>query len=314
MRLFRHPNNLPDEALGAVVALGNFDGVHLGHQAVIGEAARIARLTGRPLCVLTFEPHTRSFFHPDQPPFRLTPLRAKLHALEALGVDQVMVMAFDQPFSQMSPEDFAVKVLSGGLHITHAVAGANFGYGHKHAGTMETLVEAGGRLGFGVSIVAPVRGPDGVIYSATAIRKLVVAGDPRRAASLLGRPLEIDGHVISGDRRGRLLGFPTANIKLGEYLRPAYGIYAIRARLDRPGATWFDGVANLGIRPMWRTEEPVLEAHLFKFSEDIYGQVLRVQLFDRLRGEARFESVDALVEQVERDKAAARRVLEALDR
>jgi riboflavin kinase/FMN adenylyltransferase len=314
MRLFRHPDDLPDAAQGAAVALGNFDGVHLGHQAVIGEAARVARLTGKPLCVLTFEPHTRAFFHPEQPPFRLTPLRAKLHALEALGVDQVVVLAFDQALSQMSAEDFAARILAGGLRISHAVAGANFRYGHRHAGTMETLVEAGRRLGFGVSTVAPVTGPDGVIHSATAIRKLVAEGDLRRAAQLLGRPWEVDGHVVGGDRRGRLLGFPTANLKLGEYIRPAYGIYAVRARLDRPGASWFDGVANLGIRPMWRTEEPVLEAHLFDFAEDIYGQVLRVQLIERLRGEAKFESVEALVEQVERDKAAARRVLEALDR
>jgi riboflavin kinase/FMN adenylyltransferase len=313
MRLFRHSTDLTDDALGAVVALGNFDGVHTGHQAVIAEAARIARATGKPLCVLTFEPHTRSFFHPDQPPFRLTPLRAKLHALEALGVDQVVVLAFDQAFSQQTAEEFAERVLARDMRITHAVAGGNFRYGHKHTGTMETLVEAGRRLGFSVSTVAPVKSADGVIHSATAIRRLVADGDMRRVAVLLGRPFEIDGHVIGGDQRGRTLGFPTANLKLGEYLRPAFGIYAVRAQLDRPGAPWFDGVANLGIRPMWRTEEPMLEAHLFDFSADIYGQVLRVQLLERLRGEAKFESVAALVAQVERDKVAARKMLRPAD-
>ena len=178
---------------------------------------------------------------------------------------------------------------------------------------METLVEAGKRLGFGVTTVAPVKAADGAIHSATAIRQLVADGDLRRAAVLLGRPFEIDGHVVGGDQRGRTLGFPTANLKLGEYLWPAFGIYAVRAQLDRPGAPWFDGVANLGIRPMWRTAEPMLEAHLFDFSDDIYGQVLRVQLIERLRGEAKFDSIDALVQQVERDKVAARRLLRSRD-
>jgi riboflavin kinase/FMN adenylyltransferase len=163
--------------------------------------------------------------------------------------------------------------------------------------------------------VDAVTDPAGIVYSATAIRALIVAGDLRRAAALLGRPWEIDGHIITGDRRGRELGFPTANMKLGEYLPPAYGIYAVRARLENApagnGSGWLDGVANLGIRPMWRTAEPMLEAHLFDFSGDIYGEVLRVRLIERLRGEANFDSIEALVEQVDRDKAAARAALGA---
>jgi riboflavin kinase/FMN adenylyltransferase len=308
MRLFRHETDIPADAKGAVVTLGNFDGVHLGHQAVIAEAATIARAANRPLAVLTFEPHTRAFFRPDGPPFRLTPLRAKLHALETLGVDQVIALGFDRTLAAMSAEDFARNILADGMKIAYAVAGEDFRYGHKHAGTMDSLVEAGTRLDFGVTRVASVGG-GGVKYSATAIRELLAAGDMRTAATLLGRPWEIDGHVVGGDRRGRELGFPTANIKLGEYLRPAFGIYAVRARLDRPGAAWFDGVANLGIRPMWQTEEPVLEAHLFDFSGDIYGQVLRVQLIERLRPEQKFDSIEALVRQVDRDKIAAREAL-----
>ncbi len=310
MRLYRHESDLPADAHGAVVTLGNFDGVHLGHQAVIAEAAKIARATSRPLAVLTFEPHTKAFFRPDAPPFRLTPLRAKLHALETLGVDQVIALGFDKALSQVSAEDFAGKVLAGGMKISHAVAGGDFRYGHKHAGTMDSLVEAGAAHGFGVTRVSPVSAGDGTVYSATAIRQFIAQGDMAGAAALLGRPWEIDGHVIGGDQRGRELGFPTANLKLGEYLRPAFGIYAVRARLDRPGASsWIDGVANLGIRPMWRTEEPMLETHLFDFSGDIYGQVLRVRLIERLRPEAKFESIEALVEQVDRDKIAAREAL-----
>jgi riboflavin kinase/FMN adenylyltransferase len=309
MRLYRHESDVPDDAKGAVVTLGNFDGVHRGHQAVIARAAAIARAEGRKLGVLTFEPHTRTFFHPDAPPFRLTPLRAKLHALESLGVDFVVALPFNRAFSMLSAEDFAESVLARRLRIAHAVAGVNFRYGHRHAGTMASLAEAGRAHGFGVTTVDFVQGPDGAIYSATAVRQLIASGDLRGAAALLGRVWEIDGHVISGDRRGRLLGFPTANMKLGEYLRPAYGIYAVRALVQTGGADWIDGVANLGIRPMWETAEPVLETHLFDFAGDLYGQVLRVQLIERLRGEAKFDSVEALIEQVDLDKQAAREAL-----
>jgi riboflavin kinase/FMN adenylyltransferase len=312
MRLYRHETDLPSEARGAVLTLGNFDGVHLGHQAVIAEARKIARATGKPLGVLTFEPHTKAFFQPDLPSFRLTPLRVKLHALDALGVDYVIALAFDEHLAAVSAEAFAADVLAGGLGISHAVAGGNFRYGHKHAGTMETLAAAGAAHGFGVTRVAPVAAADGTVYSATAVRKFIADGDLRRAAELLGRPFEIDGRVITGDKRGRELGFPTANLKITEYMRPAYGIYAIRALVDRPGSTaWIDGAANLGIRPMWRTEEPMLEAHLFDFSEDIYGQVLRVRLIERLRPEAKFDTIEGLIEQVDRDKIAAREALRA---
>jgi len=311
MRVYRHFTNLPDEALGAVVTLGNFDGVHLGHQAVIARAAEIAREKERNLAVLTFEPHTRAFFRPDQPPFRLTPLRAKLHALETLGVDQVIVLAFDQALSVLSAEDFAARVLASGMRITHAVAGADFRYGHQHAGTMAQLAQAGKAHGFGVTAVAAASAADGTVYSATAIRRLVADGELRRAAELLGRPWEIDGRVIPGDRRGRELGFPTANVALGEYLRPAFGIYAVRAQVDQPGAPWIDGVANLGIRPMWRLEEPLLEVHLLDFSGDLYGRILRVRLIERLRSERHFDNVEALVRQVDLDKAAARAALGA---
>jgi riboflavin kinase/FMN adenylyltransferase len=309
MRLYRHEADLPDDLRGAVVTLGNFDGVHPGHQAVILEAQRLARAAGKPLGVVTFEPHTKSFFNPGAPPFRLTPLRTKLHALEAMGVDFVVALAFDLAFSQQSAEDFAAKVLTQGLGISHAVAGATFRYGHKHAGNMETLRQAGVEHGFAVTAVTPVAAGDGAIYSATMIREFIVAGDLRRAAALLGRDWEIDGRVISGDRRGRELGFPTANLHLGEYLRPAFGIYAIRARLDQPGTSWIDGVANLGIRPMWRTVEPMLEAHLFDFDQDIYGQILRVRLIERLRPEAKFDTIEELIQQVDRDKIAAREAL-----
>jgi riboflavin kinase/FMN adenylyltransferase len=310
MRLYRHDYDLPKEARGAVVTLGNFDGVHLGHQAVIARAAEIARAENRPLGVVTFEPHTRDFFKPGQAPFRLTPLRTKLHALESLGVDQVIVLAFDQALSQLSADEFASQVLAGGLGIAHAVAGVDFRYGRGHAGTMDSLTEAGVEHGFGVTAVSSKTAGDGTIYSATAIRGFIADGDLRRAAELLGRPWEIDGRVIPGEQRGRELGFPTANLLFGEYMQPAFGIYAVRARIsDEPGSPWLDGVANLGIRPMWRVDEPLLEVHLFDFDQDIYGKILRVRLIERLRAEAHFDSIEALIEQVDRDMIAAREAL-----
>lgn len=311
MRLFRHYQDFPADARGAVVTLGNFDGVHLGHQAVIARAREIAQRERRPLAVLTFEPHTREFFKPDQPPFRLTPLRAKLHALESLGVDQVIVLAFDKPFSQTTPDDFARKILAEGLGIAHAVAGEDFRYGHKHAGDMKSLAEAGARYGFGVTAVPAQSGADGTIYSATAIRGLIAEGRLKEAAIMLGRFWEIDGRVIRGDGRGAGLGFPTANIDMSGYLRPAYGIYAVRVQIEGGDGRWIGGVASLGIRPMWKVEEPLLEVYLFDFADDLYGRILRVQLVEWLRPEMRFDTVEALIRQVDLDKEAARKILAA---
>jgi riboflavin kinase / FMN adenylyltransferase len=310
MRLFRHTTDLPDDARGAVVALGNFDGVHLGHREVVARAGAIAREQGRPLGVVTFEPHPRSLFRPDDPPFRLTPLRPKAHALEALGVDLLYVLHFDRSLSEKSAADFVAQILVGDLGIAHAVAGWDFVFGHKRGGDMKLLRDEGLRHGFGVEEIRPVEG-GGAVVSSTRVRELLQAGDARAAASLLGRPWEVDGHVQHGDARGRELGWPTANLELGDYLRPGYGIYAVRAAIDEAQPVWRDGVANLGIRPMWRTEEPLLEAHLFDFAGDLYGRVLRVQLVERLRQEAKFTDIEALKAQIAQDaldaKAALRR-------
>jgi riboflavin kinase/FMN adenylyltransferase len=309
MRFFRHTNHLPDDARGAVVALGNFDGVHRGHQAVIRHTRELAERAGRPSAVLTFEPHPRSLFRPDDPPFRLTPLRSKAHALSGLGVDLLFVIAFDQAFSRRTAAEFIEDVLVRDLAVSQLVAGADFVFGQGRAGNMDVLAEAGARHGFAVEPVTAVAEASGNTVSSTRIRALLQEGDPRGAADLLGRPWEIDGRVQHGDKRGRILGFPTANLELGEYVRPAYGIYAIRAALDAPDPVWLNGVASLGTRPMWRTDEPLLEANLFDFQGDLYGRHLRVQLVERLRGEAAFEDVDALVRQMNLDKAQARTVL-----
>jgi riboflavin kinase/FMN adenylyltransferase len=310
LRIFRHFTGLPPDARGAAVAIGNFDGVHLGHQAVIETAVQKARALDVPAAVLTFEPHPRMLFKPDSEPFRLTPLRPKAHAIEALGVDIMVVLAFDRALSEKSAEDFVDDVLMIGMAATHVVVGADFVFGHDRLGTVDRLIEMGGRARFAVTALAPVGWPDGTVYSSTAVRQALKAGEPRRAAALLGRAWEIEGRVEHGDERGRQLGFPTANIALGDYLRPAFGVYAVEAGIDLGAATqWHSGVANLGRRPTVAGQIERLEVHLFDFDADLYGRHLRVRLIEFLRPEKKFDGLDALRAQIAQDSARAREIL-----
>ena len=311
LRLFRHSLGLPPDALGAATAIGNFDGVHLGHQAVIGAAVAKARALGVPAAVLTFEPHPRMLFRPDSEPFRLTPLRPKAHAIEAIGVDILVVLAFDRALSEKSAEAFVDEVLVRGMQVSHVVVGADFVFGHDRLGTVARLTELGTKSGFGVTALTPVAGPDGVVHSSTAVRQALKAGEPRRAAALLGRAWEIEGRVEHGDARGRQLGFPTANLALGDYLRPAFGVYAVEAGIDLGASTaWHPGVANLGRRPTVAGTVERLEVHLFDFDEDLYGRHLRVRLIEFLRPEKKFDGLGALRAQIAEDSARARAILE----
>jgi riboflavin kinase / FMN adenylyltransferase len=309
MRVFRH-TNASDDARGAVVAAGNFDGVHLGHQAVLGEAKALARRLDAPFAVLTFEPHPRVVFQPGLPPFRLTPFRAKSRELETLGVDLLFTLHFDLAFAQKTAEEFVAEVLVAGLGIKAVVVGYDFVFGNKRRGTAELLKTEGSKHGFDVKVVAPVSAAGGVVYSSTHIREHLVAGRPRDAAALLGRPWEIDGRVDVGDKLGRTIGFPTANIDLADYLRPAPGVYAVRAGIEEGGKTeWHDGAANLGWRPTVGGKDLRLEAHLFDFRGDLYGKHLRVAFIERLRPEQRFAGLDALKAQIAADCQKAREIL-----
>ena len=311
MHVFRHFENLPDEVRGASVAVGNFDGVHLGHQAVIGEAGRVARDQGIPWAVLSFEPHPRSLFTTDQEPFRLTPFRIKARHVEALGVDNMIVLHFDHEFAGLSADDFVKKVLVKGLGARHVVSGYDFVFGHKRAGNCELLLHKGKEEGFDFTCVSAV--DDGeTIYSSTRVRRCLKAGDPRGAANLLGRPFEIEGRVEHGDARGRTIGFPTANLHLGEYLRPALGVYAVRAGIDEGADTrWLEGVANFGNRPTFDKKDAIFEVHLFDFDGDLYGRHLRIALVDFLREEKKFDGLDDLKAQIALDSNNARQILAA---
>jgi len=314
MRIFRHYQALPADARGAAVAVGNFDGVHPGHRAVINEAGVIARDAARPWAVLTFEPHPRRLFQPDQPPFRLTPLRPKAREIAGLGVDLLIVQRFDRAFSRLEAGAFVDDVLVHALGASHVVAGYDFVFGRGRKGTCGMLLDMGRERGFGFTAVNALADGTGAAFSSTRVRDRLAAGDPRGAAAVLGRPFEIEGRVMPGEKRGRTIGFPTANIALGAYLRPAIGVYAVRAAIEDAadhGAEpqWRDGVANIGRRPTFGGDDVVLEVFLFDFEGDLYGRRLRVRLVEYLRAEKKFDGLDELKAQIAADSRDARRRL-----
>ena len=311
MRIYRHYDALPADARGAAVAIGNFDGVHPGHQTVIHEAGLIAGDMCRPWMVLTFEPHPRAFFTPDSEPFRLTPFRSKARRIAELGADLLIVQRFDKAFSSLPAEDFVNTVLVDGLGAGHVVSGYDFVFGHKRGGNCELLLAMGAKKGFGFTAVNAQTDSSGEAYSSTRVRERLGDADPRGAAAILGRDFEIEGRVARGEARGKSIGFPTANIPLGAYLRPALGVYAVRAAIEQEnGEIWLDGVANIGVRPTFGSDGVVLEVFLFDFDDDLYGKRLRVRLVDFLRPEKKFDGVDDLKAQIAQDSAKAQKILQ----
>ena len=309
MRLIRSYAATPAAAKGAVVAIGNFDGVHLGHQRLIAKARAIARDAGRALAVLTFEPHPRSVFQPQAPPFRLTPLRRKVRLLAALGVEQVVAIPFNLAFAAKPAETFVREVLVDALAAHHVVIGYDFAFGHRRTGDPEMLGRLGRAHGFGVTVVSP-QSDGGEPFAASRVRDFLGQGKVAAATAELGRYWEIDGHVRHGDARGRALGFPTANVKLAKFLQPALGIYAVGVGLGRGAELrWHDGVAYLGPRPTFAGTEVLLEVHLFAFDGDLYGRHLRAALVDFVRPDRTFTDVDALKRQIAADCTAARTLL-----
>ena len=314
MRIIRHIQNIPDELKSGAVAVGNFDGIHRGHQALINHCRTLAETVRGPTLALTFEPHPRRVFQADAPPFRLTPFRSKVRLLSDLGVDGLVSLRFDLAVSQQSPEAFIQDILVQALGARHVVVGYDFVFGHRRAGNADLLGEFGSRHGFEVTVLDPVTHDDDVC-SSTIIRVDLETGRCRRAAELLGHWWEIEGRVQGGDRRGRQLGFPTANLHLGpSALRPALGVYAIRFGLEEAGGTrWYPGVANLGRRPTFDGKGIVLESHLFDFSDDIYGRHGRVAFVEHLRPEKKFDGIDAIKAQIALDGEQARHILTKAD-
>ena len=299
--------SVPADRKGGVVALGNFDGVHRGHQVLLARAREQAASLGAPVVAFTFEPHPRGFFVPDTGPFRLTLLPAKTRLLAGHGVQAVLAQRFDGSFAALPAASFIEDVLRKGLGARHVVCGYDFTFGARRSGNVEMLRAEGKAHGFGVTVLDPVT-HEGEIYSSTRIREALRHGWARDAAGLLGHDWEIEGTVELGDQRGRTIGFPTANVALGEHLRPRFGVYAVRALVD---GVWRNGVANLGKRPTFGKLQENFEVHLFDFTGDLYGKVLRVALVDFIRAEMKFAGLDALKAQIAADGQAARAILAA---
>lgn len=297
---------LPEEALGSVVVIGNFDGVHLGHKALLERARILARKQGRKVAALTFEPHPRQLFRGDEPFRRITPHTLKIECLRKGGADIIFSLPFDWEFASQPPHDFVQQILVEGLKASHVVIGHDFRFGQLREGDAATIREAG----IDVTIINKVTGNDTTgEVSSSHIRKCLQDGDIEKANAILGWPWEIRGEVIYNNQLGRQLGYPTANMELGETFHPAYGVYACHARLIDEDY-WFKGVANIGIRPMFEVKAALVETYIFDFSRDIYGRNLCVRPVKRLRGEAKFDSLEQLVEQIGKDCVAAREILD----
>jgi len=310
MQIVRDYHYVEPADRGASVAIGNFDGVHLGHQSVIDIARARAVELDVPLGILTFEPHPREHFAPDAPPFRLMGREARAHRLEKLGVERLYELNFNAAMAALTPYAFAHNVLSRGLGLSHVVVGADFCFGKGRAGDAADLEQFGREMGFGVTIARLLEGGKGQEVSSTAIRTALSDGRPRDAAAMLGHWHRIEGMVVGGEQRGRELGYPTANMSIEGLHPPRFGVYAVLVDvLDGPHAGQYHGAASLGVRPMFQGEVANLETFLFDFSGDLYGAELSVALVDYLRPEETFDSLDAFIAQMDADCAKARSIL-----
>lgn len=307
MLLLRDSSPIPLECLGSVLALGNFDGLHAGHVSVIGTALALARYADRPMGVMTFEPHPRRVFNPSLPTLRILPFSEKLRLLRAMGVDFVRVVRFTRKFAQTAAPEFIVRDLHEALEVAHVVTGDDFLFGNNREGSSAMLHAMALALGFAAT-ACPQVDVDGERCSSTRIREDLAEGKVEAAARQLGRPYRFAGHVQQGDKRGRALGFATANLFLPPVFLPAFGIYAARATVrGKP----VDGVANLGVSPTFGHTRPRLEMHLFDWSGDIYGERIEVELMRFIRPERKFDAVEALKQQIAQDCEQARALLKA---
>ena len=310
--LYRSLSDLPETTRGAVLAIGNFDGVHLGHQQVIADARALAAAKNAPLGVMLFDPHPQQFFAPDAPPFRLTRLVTRAALLADLGVDFTLALPFDATMAACEAEDFISDILLAQLGVSAVCVGYDFCFGKGRRGNFAMLQDIGGEMGFETFATEAVLQPNSTSpFSSSAIRNFLRDGDPEQAAQLMGHAFAIEAEVQKGDQRGRTIGFATANMPLHHYVLPKFGVYAVSAEvLDRAFAgQTLKGVANLGMRPTVGTDKPRLESHFFDFEGDLYGANLRVSLLHFIRPEQKFDGLDALKAQISMDSDQAREML-----
>ena len=310
MRIIRDFADCPPQYKGSAIAIGNFDGVHLGHHAILKRCVDIAKEKNIPAAAMTFEPHPRRFFGKDEAPLHLYSLRRKIELLRDTGIEILFMARFNAALAALTAEEFVKKILMGQLSARHLITGEDFAFGKNRGGNAALLALLAKQYGFGFTACPPILDKHGQVISSTAIRRALAEGDVRKAAELLGRPYEIEGRVRHGNKRGRALGYPTANLPLNRLFRPRFGIYAVRMETGRSGI-WQDGVASLGINPMFGLNEPLLEAHGFAIEEQLYGKWLAVELAGFIRDEARFENIETLRAQMEEDCLKAKEILGA---
>jgi riboflavin kinase/FMN adenylyltransferase len=312
MRIIRDYHYVEAEDRGASAAIGNFDGVHIGHQSVIALARSAGDKIDAPLGVMTFEPHPRQYFAPQTPSFRLMSAEARASRLAKLGVERLYELNFNAALSALTPREFAQQVIADGLGLRHIVVGADFCFGKNRAGTVTLLQKYGAKMGFGVTIAPLLENTAGQV-SSTSIRQALGAGHPREAALQLGHWHHIEGPVIGGEQRGRELGYPTANMSIDGLHPPKFGVYAVLVEVqDGPHAGSYHGAASLGVRPMFGVNTANLETFIFDFSGDLYGATLSVALVDFLRSELKFAELEPLITQMAADCASARSILAAI--
>ena len=309
MRIIRDTVYIDPSDRGAVAAIGNFDGVHIGHQAVIDLTRKAAKALNAPLGIMTFEPHPRSYFSRDTKPFRLMNAEARANRLAKLGVEKLYEVPFNAALASLSPREFAQTIIANQLGLKHVVVGADFCFGKDRAGNVNDLQAFGKEMGFGVTI-APIVAIDTANVSSTAIREALSDGKPRDAAAMLGHWHRIEGEVIRGDQRGRDLGYPTANMSINGLHPPKFGVYAVKVDvLDGPFKGTYNGAASIGVRPMFGENVPNCETFIFDFKGDLYGATLSVALVDYLRPELKFDGLPALITQMDADCDTARKIL-----
>ena len=304
MKQFTTLTEIQEEAKGHVVVIGNFDGVHKGHQALINKGANVAKQTGKKLAILTFEPHPRVLFRPDEQPSRVTPPDLKAERMQVEGVDYLISLDFNWDFASQSADEFIAGILKTGLNASHVVIGSDFHFGQMRSGTPDMIKQAG----IDVTVIEKIKSADSEIYSSSLVRQALRHGDIQRANEMLGWEWEMRGEVVKGDQRGRELGYPTANVKLGETVHPAYGVYATWARIEGE-EIWRPSATNIGIRPMFEIPTAQIETFIFDFDREFYGQILHVRPVQRLRSEAKFDSLDELIQQMKKDCEKARDIL-----
>ena len=309
MRIIRDTTFIDPSDRGAAAAIGNFDGVHIGHQAVIDLTRAAARSVHAPLGIMTFEPHPRSYFSRSETPFRLMNAEAKANRLAKLGVEKLYEVPFNAALASLTPRDFAQAIIADQLGLRHVVVGADFRFGKDRAGSVADLQTFGKEMGFGVTI-APIMTIAQANISSTAIRQALSDGNPRDAAAMLGHWHRIEGEVIRGDQRGRDLGYPTANMSITGLHPPRFGVYAVKVDvLDGPHKGTYNGAASIGVRPMFGENVPNCETFIFDFKGDLYGTTLSVALVNYLRPEMKFDNLDALIAQMDADCDIARKIL-----